>query len=85
MQEPQKKPVTYEPLSLLEGLTAAYQQGSTIKFTANELGLLEALDSPNPEVSTAASFKTHELGEKLTEILVKDECFPGHSVRIIRN
>lgn len=70
-------------VSLLKELSSAYKQGSIMKFAAGELGLLDALNSPDLEVSSTAAIKLHELGDKLNELVVKDERFPGNSVRMV--
>lgn len=84
MPEPRQEPATHEAVSLLEELTAAYQQGSTMKITAGELGLLDALNSPDLQVSSTAASQIHKFGEKLYELVVKDDRFPGNSVRMVR-
>jgi len=84
MQEPQQKIIKHEAVSLLEELTAAYQHISVMKITTGELSLLEALDSPNSEISAKVTSQIHDWGKKLQVLLVKDDRFPGNSVRIVR-
>lgn len=84
MPEPREEPAAHQEVSLLEELTRAYQQGSTMKITAGGLGLLDALNSPDLEVSSAAAIKLHEWGDKLNDLVVKDNRFPGNSVRMVR-
>lgn len=49
MPEPQQE--------LLEALTAAYNEGSAFRITTSELDLLDAVQSPDRQVSTTA--RTH--------------------------
>lgn len=84
MQEPHQELVTHKAFSLLEELVAAYQQLSAMKITTGELSLLEALDSPNSEISVKVASQIHDWGKKLQMLLVKDDRFPSNSVRIVR-
>lgn len=84
MPEPREESATHQAVSLLEELTRAYEQGNTMKITAGALGLLDALNSPDPEVSSAAAIQLHEWGDKLNELVLKDNRFPGNSVRHVR-
>jgi hypothetical protein len=84
MQESQEETASQEALTLLEGLTLAYQQGTTSKIIVGDLGLLEAMNSTNLEVSAKASIIIHALADRLSKLIVKDSRFPGVSVRMIR-
>lgn len=83
MPNTQQESVKQE-VSLLEELTAAYQQSSAMKFAASELALLDALKSPNIEVSTKAAIQLHQLGDKLNQLVIKDGRFPGDSNRMVQ-
>ena len=76
MPEPQQE--------LLEALTTAYKEGSTIRVTTGELDLLDALQSPDGQVFTTAHTQFNILGGKLHKIILEDSRFPGNSTRMIR-
>lgn len=88
MAESERESTKHEELrelSLLDELTAACQQGCAIKIDSGEFGLLEALNSQDSRVSTAAILQLHKLGDKLYEFVVKDGRFPGDKQLMVRS
>lgn len=76
MPEPQQ--------DLLEALTTVYKEVSTIRVVTGELDLLDALQSPDRQVSTIADTHLKTWGEKLHKIILKDSRFSGNSPRMIQ-
>jgi hypothetical protein len=71
-------------MSLLEALTRAFQEASSTRITAGDLGLIDALNSANYEVSATAAVQLHKLASGLSELAQKETGFPGESVRMVR-
>lgn len=69
---------------LLSELTAAFHQARIVEIMLGKKGLLDALNSPDINVSSLASSFLHDYGRPLNEYVVKDARFPGNQQLMIR-
>jgi Apea-like HEPN len=70
-------------MDILEVLTNIYQKCKAMSFTETKIGILEALNHPNPEISHLPVVTLHDLGNQLSEAIVQDNYFPGKKVLMI--
>lgn len=75
---------TIETRTLLQELTTACQEANRTRVSGGEFGLLEALEFPLIDLSRAARHEMYRFQDALYEQLIKDDRFPGNTVRMIR-
>ena len=71
--------------TLLNILSDVYNQAISIRITGPTLGLLDALQSADMQMSWTASRAISELGEKLNNCIIKDGIFFGGDLRMLRS
>jgi hypothetical protein len=68
---------------LLKELTAILQEASTTKINVGEIGVLDALNSPDIDMSSSVNRILSDFGERLNKLVVQDARFPGNNPKMI--
>src|SRR6266436_10369999 len=69
---------------LREALVTILGKSLDMRISGGDFGLLDALNEPNLNVSTAAAIYLHDLCRPLADLLQSDNRFPGHHVKLLR-